>query len=223
MDALSIGPNDLMRLDDADNIRIDLVYGNARHPENIFGTALYRPGAALWLHILFAPIVLEAARLLAERHNTGLILKDGLRTMEAQVAMQETAIVKANPQWCEGPSRLLSLPGQGGHPRGMAVDVAPYDLTSGAPWDMGTVFDTMHPSSARAYTGFHESVLIRRARLEKAFVDAAASSDLPMLPLPSEWWDFRFPASFSERYAPVSDNILPPHMRMADRPLDVIL
>ncbi len=195
------------------SFRIDLVYADAGHPENIFGTALYRRDAPFLLHKLFAPVVIDAAQTLQDRYGARLVLKDGLRPVEAQAAMQETAIVRANPQWCEGPDRLLSKPGQGGHPRGMAVDVA-VEGPDGQPWDMGTVFDTMTPSSARSHADFSQDILDNRARLEQIFLDSAARRDLPLLPLPSEWWDFRFPAAFSEHYAPVSDADLPTGMQM---------
>lgn len=195
-------------------VRIDLVYADAGHRENIFGAALYRKTARLFLHRDFAGIVVAAARLMRDRHGARLVLKDGLRPVEAQARMQETDIVKAHPEWCDGPNRLLSKPGQGGHPRGMAVDVAVEDIASGEAWDMGTVFDTMTPQSARAYTGFPDTVLDCRRKLEAAFTDSGASLGLPLLPLPSEWWDFRFPASYSEAYAPLSDFDLPETMRM---------
>ncbi len=205
---------DMAALADTHPLRVDLVYADAAHPENIFKAALYRPGATLWLHTLFAPIVIKAARSLHDRYNARLVLKDGLRPVEAQAAMQGTAIVRANPQWCEGDSRLLSKPGQGGHPRGMAVDVAVEDAATGQAWDMGTAFDTMTPESARACRDFPPEIIDHRARLERAFAESAALLDLPLLPLPSEWWDFRFPGSFTENYAPVSDIDLPEIMRM---------
>lgn len=213
----TIKPDDLIdmnALTDREPVRVDLVYADACHRNNIFGAALYRKDARLWLHRDFAGIVIAAARLMRDKHEGRLVLKDGLRPVEAQALMQETAIVKTHPEWCNGPNRLLSKPGQGGHPRGMAVDVAVEDIASSQAWDMGTVFDTMTPQSARAYTGFSDSILNNRKKLEAAFTDSAASLGLPILPLPSEWWDFRFPASYSERYAPISNADLPETMRM---------
>ncbi len=219
---IAVGASDLVDMAgfaEAFPIRIDLVYADAVHPENIFGTALYRPGARLWLHAGFAPVVLAAAGLMRRRHGGAFVLKDGLRTVEAQAAMQQTAIVRANPHWSQGPQRLLSLPGQGGHPRGMAVDVAVADEATGASWDMGTAFDHLSADpernpAARAYTGFPQDILDNRLKLERCFTDAARALGLPLLPLPSEWWDFRFPASLSEQYAPLSDAQLPPALRM---------
>ncbi|MCB9990007.1 MAG: D-Ala-D-Ala dipeptidase [Rhodospirillales bacterium] len=217
-----ITPDALVPMDiygDSHKIRIDLVYADAAHPENIFKTDIYRQQARLWLHKEFAAIVVRAAEIMGERWGGIFVLKDGLRTTDAQQAMQETAIVKANPQWlADGPSRLLSPPGRGGHPRGMAVDVTVEDA-DGTPWDMGTSFDhlTTDPAdnpAARDYMSLPAHVLENRRRLEQAFNDAAQELGLPLLPLPAEWWDFRFPASYSDAYAPLSDQDLPPDMRM---------
>lgn len=209
----AIDPRDLVPMDlfAGEPLAIDLVYADARHPENIFGVAVYHPGARLILHKDLAGIVLLAARVLQAQYGWTLILKDGLRPIEAQAALIETDIVKANPHWL-GEPRLLSGPGMGGHPRGMAVDV------SIAGVDMGTAFDAMVPESARDYAGFGEAVLENRARLEKAFVESAQKCGAPLLPLPSEWWDFRLPGSHSGKYAALSDADLPPPLKMREKP-----
>lgn len=192
-------------------LSIDLVYADARHPENIFGAAVYHPSSRLILYKDLARIVLSAARALHADYGWTLILKDGLRPIEAQAALIDTDIVKAHPHWL-GEPRLLSGPGMGGHPRGMAVDV------SVAGVDMGTAFDAMIPESARDYTGFDGAVLENRARLENAFVESAQKLGLPLLPLASEWWDFRLPGSHSGQYAPLSDADLPPPLKMRAAP-----
>ncbi len=199
---------------DARPLRIDLVYADADHPENIFGVAAYASAARLILHKDLARVVIAAARLLYTRHGWIIVLKDGLRTLEAQERLIDTDIVRANPQWLKEP-RLLSAPGQGAHPRGMAIDVSVLNK-DGYPVDMGTVFDAMLPESARAYEGFDREILDNRAALETAFTDAADSLSLPLLPLPSEWWDFRFPASYNRQFAPLSDRDLPPALKMCE-------
>ena len=90
-------------------LRVDLVYAQINHPENIFGRALYRETARFWLHRDFAAIVADAAKIAYAQREWIFILKDGLRPVEAQAMMQDTAIVKANPQWLIEP-RLLSPP-----------------------------------------------------------------------------------------------------------------
>jgi D-alanyl-D-alanine dipeptidase len=215
-----ISPEDLVAMDTLAKtpLRIDIVYAQASHPENIFGRALYRPGARLWLHKDFAEIVTLAARKCHENHGLYFVLKDGLRTTEAQERMQETDIVKANPHWTREETRLLSLPGQGGHPRGMAVDIV-LEHADGTLVDMGTRFDhlTTDPSinpARRGFEGISDVARKNRQILEDFMVAAAKELKRPLLPLPSEWWDFRFPKDYANRYAPISDLNLPPHMRM---------
>lgn len=199
-------------------ITIDLVYADGGHPRNIFREQIYRSGARLWLYRDLAEIVLKAACILNETTGWTLELKDGLRPVEAQKKMQETAIVQANPHWCEEPGRLLSPPGKGGHPRGMAIDVICRD-SSGREIDMGTPFDYLTEDracnpAARAFSGFSQEILGHRQRLEAAMLEAAAVCGHDLLPLPSEWWDFRFPREVYDLFAPVSDSDLPEDMRM---------
>ncbi len=197
-------------------IVIDLVYAHARHPRNIFGEAIYRPDARLWLHTDLARITLRAAEHLYRDFKYLLELKDGLRPVESQQKMQETPIVKAHPEWAQ--RAFLSLPGQGGHPRGMAVDVCVLDDT-GTSIDMGVPFDFFSDDpetnpAGRDYMGFLPIILEQRRRLEQAFVRAASELNLPLYPLPSEWWDFRFPKDIVTAHAPIYDADLPPEMRM---------
>ncbi|AGH99041.1 M15 family metallopeptidase [Micavibrio aeruginosavorus] len=198
-------------------LRVDLVYAQVDHPENIFGRALYRETARFWLHRDFAAIVADAAKIAYAQREWIFILKDGLRPVEAQALMQDTDIVKANPQWLVEP-RLLSPPGMGGHPRAMAVDITPCD-ENGVLIDMGTVFDhlTTNPAdnpAARSYTALPAPVLDNRAFLEDCMMMAAARHNKPMLPLPAEWWDFRFPKTYTDAYAPIHDRDLPDDMKM---------
>jgi zinc D-Ala-D-Ala dipeptidase len=193
---------------DVEPISIDIVYAHPNHPENIFGTAIYHSAARLSLHRDLAAIVLRAARKLHRAYGWTLVLKDGLRPVEAQTRMMHTPVVMANPRWLEPPGQLLSRPGQGAHPRGMAIDVSVKGV------DMGTVFDSMTPESARDYTGFSAEILANRKKLESAFVESAAEYGLPLLPLPSEWWDFRFPASFYEGWDAFSEDDLPGPLKM---------
>lgn len=193
-------------------VKVDLVYADQSHPENIFGIAAYHGAARLILHRDLARIVIGVSRRLRDDHGWTLILKDGLRTIEAQKALIETEIVRQNPHWL-GEPRLLSGPGQGAHPRGMAIDVSALDA-AGQPVDMGTVFDAMVPESARAYDGFSKEVLNNRQVLEDAFTEAADALSLPMLPLASEWWDFRFPSSHTAPFAAISDDDLPVSLKM---------
>jgi len=199
-------------------IKIDLVYAQENHPENMFKCAIYLKDAPFLLYHSLADIVIEAAQNLYDSHGWTCVLMDGLRPIEAQEAMQKTEIVRQNPHWCTGPDRLLSPPGRGGHPRAMAVDIVCLnDL--GKRIDMGTAFDQLSTDpnfnpAARAYKNFPAAIINNRETLQNAMVDAALKLKTPLLPLPSEWWDFRFPASIYNEYLPLADADLPENMRI---------
>ena len=194
-------------------LAIDLVYADAHHPENIFGTAVYHPSAELSLHRDLARIVLRCARSLFQTQGWILVLKDGLRPVDCQKHLMQTPIVQRNPQWVEGTPRLLSAPGQGAHPRGMAVDVS-VCTSNGDTIDMGTPFDCMTTQSARDCSDHPAAILNNRRILEQHFLDAAKALSLPLLPLPSEWWDFRFPADYYNNFKALEESDLPPPLRM---------
>lgn len=223
MEPQKIPPHDLIDMGawaarDGMPLRTDLPYARADHPENIFGHALYRADAKLWLHRDLATIVADAARMAHAERGWFFILKDGLRPVEAQTAMAQTPIVCANPHWLAPETRLLSPPGVGGHPRAMAVDITVCDAI-GDLVDMGTSFDylTTDPAinpAARSYTNLPAKVLDNRKFLEHCMVDAATNAGKPLLPLPSEWWDFRFPKTYIDDYLPIYDRDLPDTMKM---------
>lgn len=204
-------------------VRIDLVYGNPVHARNIFARALYHPQARLWLYDDLAAMTIHAAFHLHRHYGWTLVLKDGLRTVEAQQMMQETDIVQANPHWsAPGERRLLSTPGNGAHPRAMAIDVGVVDgdrrdVDMGTPFDYFTS-DPAHNPAARDYRDFPDDILENRRRLEQAFVQAGAALSLDIVPLVSEWWDFRLPAALYNAQPALSDSALPPWMQMTGRP-----
>lgn len=218
---IAIPPSALVALDDVaagHPVRFDLVYARADHPHNMFGCAIYRPDARMWCHAELAPIILRAADLCWAKSKYIFELKDCLRTVEAQEMMRDTDIVRANPRWLEEPNRLLSPPGRGGHPRGMAIDII-LTTEAGDIVDMGTPFDyftkdrSINPA-ARAYREFSPEILQNRQLLEDCMMQAAAEAGRELLPLPQEWWDFRFPYAYSNLYAPIRDRDLPAEMRM---------
>ena len=211
-----IPAHDLIDMSNQDNIQINLAYAHDV-PPNIFGK-IYRDDARLWLHKLLADIVVQAAEYAAV-DGFSLLLYDGLRTTDAQAAMQESAIVKANPQWMEEP-RLLSPPGKGAHCFGMAIDLTLVD-GSGDILDMGTAFDFLAENSAPEHNPAHRShphlsddVRANRARLDGYMVRASEARGTRLMLLAQEWWDFRLPRELYEGYAPLSDHDLPAHMRM---------
>lgn len=230
----SIKPETLVDMDlfsDECGFRIDLAY--ARPDNLLFGEQIYRTDARLWLHRDLAAIVCKAAQICRDQHGLRMVLYDGLRTVEAQEKMLHTQRVRDNPHWLEEP-RLLSPPGGGGHPRGMAIDVS-LETMDGELLDMGTPFDYLAEESGpdknpahRNYTGDfppatighttntatpYNCIMKNRSILEQVMVEAAEKLQIALLPLPQEWWDFRLPPEIYEQYAPLSDADLPPDMR----------
>ena len=200
------------------SLQIDLVY--ARDCDlNIFGP-VYHQNARLWLHEDLAKIILLAA-LHLKKQGYQAVLYDGLRTSEAQEKMMHTDIVKANPHWLESP-RLLSPPGAGAHPRGMAVDLTLMDEKD-VLLDMGTVFDHLADNQSpkknpahREYPYLSEHQKKNRNILDQAMVKSAETLGIALLPLPQEWWDFRLPPEIYDQYNPLSDADLPLEMRMVN-------
>ncbi|GJL85871.1 MAG: hypothetical protein DHS20C02_16460 [Micavibrio sp.] len=201
-------------------LRIDLTYCKPA-PDNIFGV-IYRKGAKLWLHKHLAKVVLIASAACFKDHKLQFVLYDGLRTVEAQKRMEKSLIVKKNPGWLEGPDRLLSPPGAGAHPRGMAIDLSLETMESQL-IEMGTEFDYLAAkpdatfnAAHREYQDLSDEIKDNRQKLNTAMKIAANNLKTPLLPLPQEWWDFRLPQKIYQGYAPLSDKALPVQMRMTD-------
>jgi D-alanyl-D-alanine dipeptidase len=218
-----ISPDDLICMNDhAEDapIHIHLAYAADEKP-NIFGQ-VYRPDARLYLHRDLAKIVLRAAHTIHDTYGLDLVLYDGLRTTTAQERMQNSPITTANLHWLEEPGRLLSPPGAGAHPRGMAIDLTLCDAL-GTLLDMGTVFDHLaedpspeHNPAHREYADLSADARHNRSVLSDEMMNAAQSTGHDLLPLPQEWWDFRFPAEIYNQYAPLSDDDLPDDMKMCE-------
>lgn len=204
-------------------VRVDVAY-TQDFPKSFCGV-IYRPGARLWLHRDLARVVAGAA-VAAGKAGLGLILYDGLRTTEAQGLMRETPIVTANPQWLAGDTRMLSPPGKGAHPRGMAIDLT-LCAPDGTALDMGTAFDAMPeggagpgPDTNRAHREtphISEEARHNREMLTRFMMEGALRAAQFLMPLAQEWWDYRFMPMVYDRYAPLSDADLPAQMRMTDR------
>lgn len=207
-------------------VRIELAY--ARDDNHLFGERIYRKDASLWLHKDLAAIVLLASMLCYARTQYRFVLYDGLRTVDAQEAMLKTKRVRDNPNWLEEP-RLLSPPGAGGHPRGMAVDIV-LENEDGKLVEMGTVFDHLaedphpeHNPAHRRYGALFPKVRENREILCGTMMDAAKMLETPLLPLPEEWWDFRIPKETSAQYQPLYDADLPPQIQMMESAQDSAL
>ncbi len=197
------------------SMAVDPVYGQAEHGENLFGP-IYHPEAQIWGHRDIVKITALASCRLNRAHGWTLVVKDCLRTVEAQWRIGDAPISRANPQWFVEP-RLMSPPGMGGHPRGMAVDIVPLGV------DMGTVFDCLTAEASRSFSDLPPGILENRRILEEAMMTAAKDLGLPLHPLSNEWWDFRFPAGYYNQFAPLSDSDLLPHQKMTEKPEKIAL
>lgn len=220
---IPIDPADLVPMDlflKTEPLTIDVMYAG----QSSFCGIVYKSAAPLSLHRDMAEVVVMAARLLYDRTGGQLELYDGLRTTTAQRIICETPIVKAHPHWtAEGPLRMFAPPGQGGHPRGMAIDLSYRDV-SGALVDMGTVVDALPEGGAdrennpahREYIHLASAVEINRADLTCALTDAADWLGRTIRPLPSEWWDYRFTDDVYGLYAALADEDVPPSLRLTN-------
>lgn len=218
-----INPADLVPMDlllTTEPFAIDVMYAG---PGSFCGP-VYKPDARLSLHRDMAEIILAAGRLVRDRIGGRLVLYDGLRTTTAQAVICDTPIVKAHPHWtAEGPLRMFAPPGKGAHPRGMAIDISVRD-EKGILLDMGTAVDALPEGGAdrennpahREYVHLTEDVRKNRDILTHALTDAAMMMGRPMRPLPSEWWDYRFPDDIYMRYAPLADEDVPPSLRLTN-------
>lgn len=219
MNQKTISPDALICMDDyADRYgyHVDLAY--ARADNLLFGEAIYRKDAKLWLHEDLAQIIFAAAKTLHKVHLR-LILYDGLRTIEAQEKMLTTRRVRENPHWLKEP-RLLSPPGNGGHPRAMAIDAALEDL-NGNLLDMGTPFDYLAEDSSPAQNPAHRShaghaahIYENRKILDDALFDASKTLNLPLIGLQEEWWDYRFKSEYYNNFTAISETLLRPDQKL---------
>lgn len=212
----SLIPFDLLA-DDA-CLGVDVVYAQPQHPENIFGQ-IYHQSARMWGHIDMVVLVALAARSLRKTEGWTLIVKDCLRPVEAQQKILMTPPVVQHPEWLDQ-GGFLSSPGQGGHPRGMAVDLAARDR-HGIDVDFGTPFDAFavsseaqHNPAHRHYPSIKDKVRDNRAKLDTAMLNAADRMGRALVLLSTEWWDFRFPAAETNQFAPISEADLDPWQYM---------
>lgn len=200
-------------------LEINLAYAHDR-PPNIFGK-VYHDDAKLWLHEDLAKLVCLAAEICYAKTGYSIIIYDGLRTSDAQSEMADADVVKANPQWMQEP-RLLSPPGAGAHPRGMAIDMSLID-DQGRLIDMGTEFDYLAADQSldknpahRQYKSLNKTHADNRDILNDAVKQAAQDLGLTIDFLAQEWWDFRFKKDVYDQYAPLADSDLPSEMRMVN-------
>lgn len=214
-----ISPDDLIPINLFESdfpILVNLIYAQKDHPDNHFGQLYHPKTFLLWLHKDLARIILRASQMGSELFGWTLDLLDGLRPVEAQREMSKFSI----------PWQMLARPGQGGHPRAMAVDIFPRDH-DGNKLEMGTAFDQFVENygqdinyADRSITDFGKSlkdnleIWQNRGKLTYLMLEAARQFDHEILPLPHEWWDYRLPKELSDQYAPLKESDLYPFQRL---------
>ncbi|QQN75384.1 M15 family metallopeptidase [Croceicoccus sp. YJ47] len=191
-------------------------YADPACPVNGFG-ALYRRDVTMLGEAGFLAAFDVAGRIYHEATGHRIRVLDCFRPVEAQQAM---AALRPDV-----PGHLLAVPGTGAHPRGMAIDIQPFG--DAGDLDLGTPFDDFTESGQRQSDRAHDFADVdpdrraviaeNRRALDAAVRAAAGETGVPLVGLPSEWWDYRLPAADYERYAPVSDAQLPPEWRYLSR------
>jgi len=180
-------------------IDVEVLMSDESHAENRFGK-IYVNGTEMFLHKDLAEIVVRAAEIAGERYGWKVRLMDGLRTYQAQELM---LVAKERNGW---PDHYVSSPGQGAHPRGMAIDIVPVDDNGRV--DMGTEFDHFGVEANRDFTDLPEEVLANREKLNEVMLEAAKELDRDIHLFDSEWWDFRFFEDIYGKYAAITDDDL---------------
>lgn len=182
---------------------IELIYSDPKHPDNIFvndkGQVPYIANADFIISQPIKLILEQLHRFMPQ--GMKMRLYDCLRVVEAQ------AFMKTFKDQLNIDHNMLSDPGMGGHPRGMAIDCAlvpikaPYAVCSA---DYGTAFDDLDfinldngQKIAKAHRNNLKFISFtakqNRLLLELVMQKAALAARVPLMPLPQEWWDFRLP------------------------------
>ncbi|OPZ76870.1 MAG: D-alanyl-D-alanine dipeptidase [Alphaproteobacteria bacterium ADurb.Bin438] len=190
----------------------DEVYKKPSHECNQFGK-LYHENSDIYVYKDLMIITLIASLYVNKYYDYKLKINDCLRTVDAQAKMELIAI-KNN--W---PSSMVSRPGEGLHPKGLAIDVELIDENHKL-LDMGSKFDEFssnpdefHNKSHRFYVGLSENHKKNRKILDEAFIYAAKKCKVEINFLETEWWDFRYKSDIFN-LKPLYDKELPKNMRL---------
>tara|TARA_B100000586_G_scaffold268161_1_gene244141 strand:- start:812 stop:1573 length:762 start_codon:yes stop_codon:yes gene_type:complete len=196
-------------------IDIEVIYASPQHKNNHFDDLYHPESKIIWVEKSLAAITVHAAIIAESLYGWRLCALDGFRPIEAQEKMKTFGY---------HPS-LVSKPGFGAHPRGMAIDLIALDK-QGQLVDMGTPFDyfsdnlTQDNPAARNYTKFSKpldscfSIWTNRSQLEFVMRYAATQQKKILYPLPQEWWDFRLIPEFTNRFQPLREEDVFPFQRM---------
>lgn len=182
---------------------LEVIYADNKHSNNIFinkhQQAPYIKEADFIVSEPIAKILFHSSKFIPQGFK--MRLYDCLRPIEAQKFM------KTFKDSLNIDHNMLSDPGMGGHPRGMAIDCALVPINANydvCPVDYGTEFDNLEfmlfdDGSKMAYAHRNNLKTIsfiakqNRLRLEVIMQKSALAAKVPLMPLPQEWWDFRLP------------------------------
>ncbi|KAA6396252.1 MAG: putative D-alanyl-D-alanine dipeptidase [Streblomastix strix] len=186
---------------------IEIPYSDPNHKLNQFGF-VYKKNVNACLYKDLAKVVIDASEVAFTKYGWKLKIMDGLRVVEAQ---QNMYFAKERNNW---PEDLVSSPGLGAHPRGMAVDILPIDAITDQFLDMGSVYDEFSSRSSRNYEQLSDEQKMNRNKLDSVMRESAQRNNIKLFELPSEWWHYNLEESFYSKYKPVSDDDLPDELKM---------
>jgi zinc D-Ala-D-Ala dipeptidase len=155
-------------------LKLDIRYAT---DNNFMGEKLY-PVARCFLRPEAAAKLARAAELL-KGGGYGLLAHDCYRPLSVQKKM-----------WAKFPKKGYVMPPVPGsnHNRGAAVDLALYDLSTGAPVAMPSPYDEFSEKAHHSYKGAPQAQLKARDALRTAMVAAGFVIN------PTEWWHYDDPS-----------------------------
>jgi D-alanyl-D-alanine dipeptidase len=168
-------PFDLIDLTGLDPlIRLDIRYATAN---NFLGTPLYTEARAVMQRS--AAEALERAHRQLQKQGYGLLIHDGYRPWAVTwIFWQATPADK---------HQFVANPATGSrHNRGCAVDLTLYDLKTGRPVEMPSLYDEMTERASPNYTGGTADQRRLRDRLRAAMEAEGFSVES------TEWWHFDY-------------------------------
>jgi D-alanyl-D-alanine dipeptidase len=168
-------PFDLIDLTGLDPlIRLDIRYAT---PNNFLGTPLYTEARAVMQRS--AAEALERAHRQLQKQGYGLLIHDGYRPWAVTwIFWQATPADK---------HQFVANPATGSrHNRGCAVDLTLYDLKTGRPADMPSLYDEMTERASPNYTGGSADQRRLRDLLRAAIEAEGFTVDS------NEWWHFDY-------------------------------
>lgn len=148
----------------------DIVYAT---DQNFLRRQLY-PEPELFLRKPAARALVRAAEIMAGQ-GCGLRLFDGYRPYAVTVLIYEEV---RDPNFAADPRKGSK------HNRGMAIDLASYDLNTGQPLPMPCPYDEISERASHAYAGGEDAARRHRDVLKAAMLGAGFSA------LQHEWWHY---------------------------------